>query len=443
MDYSMHVIDELQKYSSSDMVDNIYQEPLKAKNLDVYLTTIKNRKPKAILIGTSPVLYGGRKTGIPFTDEYYISNEKIFLLQQKDERGYEILTTDDEKPGKDRVSEIIWTGLEEEIEDILLWNIFPFYPHVRGRYSGRRPITAEEGESGYHFLQLILEEIPSIHVILVAGDQASEVIQNHEELKETYQIFHVGHPNLGARDEFIARVKKAMEFKQNILIEEESKEKSSITYEYHRRWAHADADGKYYCRALNKILPADMSEYCKICPCNLGDELYCGYYDFYQDESDVSISAVKQRYDMLIKANLIPLFPDYKIRVEKAALLIEQAFQFAATVYRNRICLDTNIPYMIHLMEISHSLYPYIRKLDMENPEEVMVAVIFYNILHNTKVPAGKIAMEFGEYTLSLLDETQEEHWENLASILKQLEEMKIPKREMDLFKKIFRIDHI
>lgn len=204
----MHVIDELQKYSSSDMVDNIYQEPLKAKNLDVYLTTIKNRKPKAILIGTSPVLYGGRKTGIPFTDEYYISNEKIFLLQQKDERGYEILTTGDEKLGKDRVSEIIWTGLEKEIEDILLWNIFPFYPHVRGMYSCRRPITAEEGESGYHFLQLILEEIPSIHVILVAGDQASEVIRNHEELKEKYQIFHVGHPNLGARDEFIARVKK-------------------------------------------------------------------------------------------------------------------------------------------------------------------------------------------------------------------------------------------
>lgn len=443
MDYSMHVIDELQKYSSSDMVDNIYQEPLKAKNLDVYLTTIKNRKPKAILIGTSPVLYGGRKTGIPFTDEYYISNEKIFLLQQKDERGYEILTTGDEKLGKDRVSEIIWTGLEEEIEDILLWNIFPFYPHVRGMYSCRRPITAEEGESGYHFLQLILEEIPSIHVILVAGDQASEVIRNHEELKEKYQIFHVGHPNLGARDEFIARVKKAMEFKQNILIEEESKEKSSIIYEYHRRWAHTDDDGNYYCRALNKILPADMSEYCKVCPCNLGEELYCGYYDFYQDESDVSLSAVKQRYDMLIQANLVPLFPDYKIRVEKAALLIEQAFQFAATVYRNRICLDTNIPYMIHLMEIVHSLCPYIHKLDVENPEEVMVAAIFYNILHNTKVPAGKIAMEFGEYTLSLIDETQEEHWENLAVILKQLEEMKIPKREMDLFKKIFRIDHI
>lgn len=445
MDYSTNMIYDLQKYSSSDVVDNIYQEPLKAKNLDVYLTTIKAMKPKAILVGTSPVFHGGRKTGIPFTDEYYVSNEDVSLLQQKDELGYAIINDDEEtnKPKKERVSGILWTGLENEMEHILLWNIFPFYAHEKGNYPMRRNITEKEGEEGFHFLELILKEFPSIQIILTTDDIVASIIRKHKELVKQYQIFHVGHPNHMAKDKFIGRIKKAVDFKQNILATEELKEEEQIMYEYRRRWAYTDTKGNFYCRSLNKILPSSMSEYCKICPCNLGEDLYCGYYDFYQKYEETDLLSVKKRYDMLIQANLIPLFPDYKIRVQKAALLIEQAFQFAAEVYRDRICLDTNTPYILHLMEIYHSLVPYITQLKVDNPEEILVAVIFYNILHNTRVSTGKIAMEFGDYTLSLLDESHEEHSKNLSEITKQLREMKIPQREMALFRKIFRIDYI
>lgn len=439
----MGVIYGLQKYSSSDTVDNIYQEPLKAKNLDVYLTTIKSMNPKAILLGVSPVFRGGRKTGIPFTDEYYVSNENISLLQQKDDLGYVIMNNEEQKIEKERVSGIVWSGLEAEMENILLWNIFPFYVHEKGAYACRRDLTEQEKEEGYHFLKMVLKEFPSIHMILIVGDATSDIIEKHAELKEKYEIFNVGHPNLGAKAAFIARVKKAIEFKQHIFVEEESKEEQAIAYEYRRRWADTDQCGNYYCRVLNKIVSHEMAEYCKICPCNLGEKLYCGYYDFYRKYNEDNLLAVKKRYDMLILANLIPLFPDYKIRMGKEDLLIEQAFQFAANVYRDHICLETNIPYIIHLMEIVHSLKPYIEKLNVDNPEEVIVAVIFYNMLHNTKVAPGKIAMEFGEYTLSLLDETAEGHHERLGEIICQLEEMKIPKREMELFKKIFRIDYV
>ena len=74
----MNIVRELQEYPSTTVLDNVYCEPLKAKNLDIYLTTISKLNPEAILVGNSPVYMGSCQTGIPFTDEYKIGNKKNF-----------------------------------------------------------------------------------------------------------------------------------------------------------------------------------------------------------------------------------------------------------------------------------------------------------------------------------------------------------------------------
>lgn len=444
VEYSMNIIKELQKYESTSTLDNIYCEALKAKNLDVYLSTIQSMEPEAILVGESPVYKGSQKTGIPFTDEYKIGNEKITLLHHKDQQGHIIKNDTTENLNRDRSSAIIWNELGIDMEHVLLWNIFPFYAHEEDFFVARRQLTPEEEKIGYHFLELILEEFPSIKVILVAGEIASHVILKHEELKKKYHICYISHPNAVAKEEFIARFKKAFELKENIIQREDIASENEVSYEYRRRWADTDKNGHFYCRALNKILPKSMMEYCKYCPCNLHEDGYCGYYDFNRDDQGLSLRKVKRRYDLLIQAHLIPLFPDYKIRINKHDLLIEQAFQFIAELYRDRISLEANTPYLFHLMEVAMTLKPYLFQIEVgEPPEEIYVAILFHNILNGTKVPSGKIAKEFGEYIRSLIDPNAENHIENLLKIEAQLREIKAPSDIIMLFKRIFKMEYL
>ena len=90
----------------------------RVSNLDIYLTTISKLNPEAILVGNSPVYMGSCQTGIPFTDEYKIGNKKISLLKQKDHQGYEIITDTEEKWKREYSSEVVWNGLEMELNNM-------------------------------------------------------------------------------------------------------------------------------------------------------------------------------------------------------------------------------------------------------------------------------------------------------------------------------------
>ncbi|MDO4942163.1 MAG: hypothetical protein Q4E73_04880 [Lachnospiraceae bacterium] len=441
MDYMMNIVRELQEYPSTTILDNMYCEPLKAKNLDIYLTTISKLNPEAVLVGDSPVYMGSHQTGIPFTDEYKIGNEELFLLQQKDQQGHSIINDTEDELKRDFSSAVIWNGLELELENMVLWNIMPFYTHEADFNVARKNLLPQEEEAGFHFLKQLLKEIPSIRMILVAGELASRIILRHVELKKDYEIYYISNPSIASVPEFISRVKKAFELKENILERERLASESEVAYEYRRRWADTDESGNFYCRALNKILPASMSKYCGCCPCNLYGELYCGYYDFNRNDHGWELRKVKRRFDLLIQANLIPLFPDYKLRTKHGSVLTEQAFQFLAEVYRDRISLKSNAPYLFYLMEIAFQYIPYLEKMENDHPEEIYVAILFHNILNNTKVASGRIGKEFGSYIQSLIDPEEEEHLENLAEVLTMFESVNTPKEQMRLFKKIFKID--
>ena len=433
----MNIVRELQEYPSTTVLDNVYCEPLKAKNLDIYLTTISKLNPEAILVGNSPVYMGSCQTGIPFTDEYKIGNKKISLLKQKDHQGYEIITDTEEKWKREYSSEVVWNGLEMELNNIVLWNIMPFYTHENDYCIARRNLSPQEEEAGFHFLKQILKEIPSIRMILVAGDLASRVVSRHMELKKKYGIYYISNPSVVSAPEFISRVKKAFELKENITERESLASESEVAYEYRRRWADQDEDGNFYCRALNKILPATMSRYCSCCPCNLYGELYCGYYDFNRNDHGWDLRKVKRRFDLLIQANLIPLFPDYQMRERHKRVLIEQAFQFLAVVYRDRISLKTNTPYLFYLMDIAIRFRPYLDKIEPEYANEIFVSILFHNLLNNTKVPSGRIGKEFGEYVQSLIDKESENHIINLSEAAKRLEDAGAPNDLLELFKNL------
>lgn len=440
MEYSMKFISKLEEYPSTRNLDNIYQDPLKAKHLDVYLSSMKMKNPKALLLGACPTFNGSRKTGIPFTDEFYVGKKKVDI---EEEVVYDDGKTLLEKPKKwekhktgrkERGSKIIWENLSLELDEMLLWNIFPFYPHRANAYAIQRKLSDREMEVSYEFLMDVLNEFPTITTILVASDLAAKILKNYPELRDRYDFFYVSSPAVSKEDEFIARVKMALKYKNEIMEQADNPGQHEISYEYRRRWADMNLEEtKFFCRMLNRILPIEKEYYCDVCPCNLGESFYCGYYAFNRTDVDVPLEDVKRRNDLIIGANLAPLFPDYIKRTKLADVIVEQALQFTAPYYRNVIHEPSGDPYMIHILTCVKKVQDYLEMLTEVNGKDVLAALVLARIYHHNHVSSAKILHEFGPYVLSLIDPANPEHEANREDLFEQLKQLKIPQDVMDL----------
>jgi (p)ppGpp synthase/HD superfamily hydrolase len=187
-----------------------------------------------------------------------------------------------------------------------------------------------------------------------------------------------------------------------------------------------------------------MTEYCQYCPCNLREKLYCGYYDFSRNLLKLDgLRDVKRRFDLLIQVNLIPFFPDYKIRNNKGELLIEHAYQYAAKIYRDRVDGDKKVPHLFTLMSIVTPISKEIKKLNIEHDDEIIVALLFHNVLYDTNVASGRIAKDYGEYTRTLVDRDAYRHEENLKKLIRVLEEKGLPEDMIATIRQLFKIDII
>ncbi len=444
MEFKLPLVYDLQSYPSSYTLDNIYQTPLKAKNLDIYLSTLKKKEPKAILVGGTPVFAGSRRTGIPFTDEYFIGSEDVSILKVADSSGYTIQNKTYRKEhelSKDPASSVIWKELDDCMDTVVLWNIFPFYPHEEKAYSVTRRLTNEELEVGYEFMLKILEEFNTIRKIIVASDLAAHVISRHEEFKNKYDVFYVSNPNICGTAEFINRVKASLIYKEEILEHNENTINDGVSYEYRQRWADTNMQGQFYCRALNQICEEDQAYFCEFCPCNLCQHLYCGYYDFNRTDHNQSLENVKRRFDLLIQTNLIPLFPDYmKRNFSNRGFVVEKAIQFAAEYYRDRTHLKSRMPYMMYILRQLHIITPYVMSLNREDKEDILVAIILKTILRDTNVSKNRIEKKFGSFVLSIIDPEHEEYRTNIIDIIDDLEDMGIPDHILET---IYAITHI
>lgn len=183
--------------------------------------------------------------------------------------------------------------------------------------------------------------------------------------------------------------------------------------------------GKLYCRAANGILGRPV--YCSYCPCFQGrakdGRPVCRYYDFpWEEEVDSRTPAQWKKYvDGLIGAGIAPVFPDYLTVRNGKEQAIELALQFAAEAHKKQVRKGTDIPYIVHPMEVLAIL----RKMTEE--KEILIAGVLHDVLEDT--PSGELELEhrFGARVLKLVKKETEDKRRHLPA----RDSWKIRKMEM------------
>ena len=206
-------IDEfIERLAAANVPSNVYNQYsddhpesfIRRRNLKIYLQQMEKLRPKIILVGEAPGYRGSRLTGVPFTSEHLLMNNKEGLTLFGRENGYQ-LPIEKEALLKEATATIIWeTMLREELA-FLSWNAFPFHPHKpEKKQSNRMPTKSELFIGGSFLLDLI--ELYEIKEVVAMGNKAYESLSKLE-----VTCHKVRHPAQGGKKQFVEGIRQIKE----------------------------------------------------------------------------------------------------------------------------------------------------------------------------------------------------------------------------------------
>ena len=143
-------VELLSSYNAQEEnIHNQYQNPIVKNNLYQYLTYLQRYGVDVLFVGESAGYLGCRITGIPFTDEVQLKNEKNYFALGEWERDSNCGNT------VERSATYIWEALRRRDEQLvpLMWNAFPFHPYKQGNEESNRAPLAKEVKVGKLFIE--------------------------------------------------------------------------------------------------------------------------------------------------------------------------------------------------------------------------------------------------------------------------------------------------
>lgn len=134
---------------------------------------------------------GGRRTGLPLTDEVHLSSLQGLLKSQKIVRA----TKDDLVA--ERTAAIVWQVLTEIGVPVMLWNVFPFHPYEAGKPFSNRCHTRAEREATLPILWDLVDLLQPSKLVAIGRDAQRALAGAPVDLVE------VRHPSYGGQREFV------------------------------------------------------------------------------------------------------------------------------------------------------------------------------------------------------------------------------------------------
>lgn len=139
---------------------------------------------------------GGRRTGVPLTDEVHLGQAAALM-------GGIVLDRATKGPAvAERTAAIVWRVLTRIGEPTVLWNIFPLHPHEAGDPFSNRCHTRAEREATWPLLIALIAMIKPRRIVAIGRDAGLAL--NGFDI--TVEI--VRHPSFGGQAEFISGVNR-------------------------------------------------------------------------------------------------------------------------------------------------------------------------------------------------------------------------------------------
>lgn len=134
---------------------------------------------------------GGRRTGLPLTDEIHLENFRQLL------DGVQVKRATSGPPMGERTAGITWNALALVKRPVFLWNVFPLHPYESGNEFSNRCHTKKERLACDHLLVDLLELLVPTNIIAIGQDAASAMEA------QGIQCNTVRHPSFGGQAKFL------------------------------------------------------------------------------------------------------------------------------------------------------------------------------------------------------------------------------------------------
>ena len=137
---------------------------------------------------------GGRRTGVPLTDEIHLGPAGVLMggiVLDRATRGPVVA---------ERTAAIVWNVLSRIGEPAVLWNIFPLHPHEPGDPFSNRCHTRAERDATWPLLVALIAMIKPRRIVAIGRD-AGMALAGID-----VPVDLVRHPSYGGQAEFIAGV---------------------------------------------------------------------------------------------------------------------------------------------------------------------------------------------------------------------------------------------
>jgi hypothetical protein len=137
---------------------------------------------------------GGRRTGVPLTDEVHLGQAAALMggiALDRATRGPVVA---------ERTAAVVWRVLTRIGEPVVLWNIFPLHPHQADDSFSNRCHTKGEREATWPLLTALIAMIKPRRIVAIGRDAGAAL----SDIGITVEI--VRHPSYGGQAEFISGV---------------------------------------------------------------------------------------------------------------------------------------------------------------------------------------------------------------------------------------------
>jgi hypothetical protein len=176
------------------------------RNLRLLIEAALEARTETMWIARDLGYRGGRRTGIPLTDEAHLLDaSKLF-------GGIPLVRATQGPIVAERTASVIWRLLTQIGTPIVLWNVFPLHPHDHRDQLSNRCHTRLEREAAWPLLQSLVAMVRPSLIVAIGKDAQASLF----DLGLATQA--VRHPSYGGQSDFIAGVRALYGIKDNVDV---------------------------------------------------------------------------------------------------------------------------------------------------------------------------------------------------------------------------------